>query len=157
MGSSNSDGRTIHAFEGIDNPPRVRAILGLFRNLLGRIRKKLQRGRGADSLGPQIASTIYRFVLIRGFNSLFNPEIAIVMCKDSEMCLSQDVEGMKNGGNVMAVVYLKDIESYNQFKEIQSDDSCRNDALARTATDYLANQAARQLLQQIKDQSLGEV
>jgi hypothetical protein len=150
MGSSNLDGRTIHAFERIDNIPGVRGLWGLLSNLFRRSRAELQRVPGADALGSQIATAISQFVRIRGLDLLFKQETAIVMHKDYEIILTQAVEGMENRASVVAVVHLKDVESYDDFKTIQTDDLSRNTALGHMATDYLANQAARRLIQQIQ-------
>lgn len=123
MGSSNLDGRTIHAFERIDNIPGVRGLWGLL--LFRRSRAELQRVPGADALGSQIATAISQFVRIRGLDSLLEQETAIVMHKNYEIILTQVVEGMENRASVVAVVHLKDVESYDDFKAIQTDDLSR--------------------------------
>jgi hypothetical protein len=100
------------------------------------------------SLTAQIASTVSGFVRIRGLDSLVKSKTAIVMRKNYEISITQDVDGLENRESVAAVVYLKDIESYNGFKNIQSDGLTRNDTLAHMATIHLADQTAKRLLEQ---------
>ena len=101
-----------------------------------------------SSLTAQIASTVSGFVRIRGLDSLLKSETAIVMRKNYEISITQDVNGLENRASVVAAVYLKDIESYSDFKNIQSDGLSRNDALAHMATIHLADQTAKRLLAQ---------
>ena len=101
-----------------------------------------------SSLTAQIASTVSGFVRIRGLDSLLKSETAIVMRKNYEISITQDVDGLENRESVLAVVYLKDIESYNDFKKVHSDDYSRSDALAHMATIHLADQTANRLLEQ---------
>ena len=113
-----------------------------------RSRQEIQKPDGS-SLRAQIALTISGFVRIRGLDSLLKSETAIVMRKDYEISITQDVDGLGNRESVTAVVYLKDIDSYSDFKDIQSDGFSRSDALAQMATVHLANQATKRLLEQV--------
>jgi len=70
------------------------------------------------------------------------------MRKGYEISITQNVDGLENRESVLAVVYLKDVESYNGFKKVHSDYS-RSDALAQVATVHLADQAAKRLLEQV--------
>jgi hypothetical protein len=115
--------------------------------LLSRFFKHSQKPDGS-SLTAQIASTVSGFVRIRGLDSLVKSKTAIVMRKNYEISITQDVDGLENRESVVAVVYLKDIESYNGFKNIQSDVLTRNEALAHMATIHLADQTAKRLLEQ---------
>ena len=111
-------------------------------------RQEVQKPDGS-SLRAQIASTVNGFVRIRGLDSLLKSETAIVMRKDYGISITQDVDGLGNHESVAAVVYLKDIDSYSDFKDIQSDGFSRGDALAQMATVHLANQATKRLLEQV--------
>ena len=101
-----------------------------------------------SSLAAQIASTVSGFVRIRGLDSLVKSKTAIVMRENYEISITQNVDGLENRESVVAVVYLKDIESYSDFKNIQSNGLTRNDALAHMATIHLADQTAKRLLEQ---------
>jgi hypothetical protein len=116
--------------------------------LLRKFFKHSQKPDGS-SLRAQIAWTVSGFVRIRGLDSLLKSETAIVMRKGYEISITQNVDGLENRESVLAVVYLKDIESYNGFKKVHSDDYSRSDALAQMATVHLANQAAKRLLEQV--------
>jgi len=101
-----------------------------------------------SSLTAQIASTVSGFVRIRGLDSLLKSETAIVMRQGYEISITQDVDQLENRESIIAVVYLKDIESYSDFKKVHSDDYSRSDALAHMATIHLADQTANRLLEQ---------
>ena len=117
-------------------------ILGGF--FKGRQKKDLTPSR--SSLRNQVASMVYTYIAIRGLQSLLNPKTAIVMRRNYETFLTQDVASIDNRDSVIAVVYLKDTGYFDQFKTIQSNDSFRGGALAPTELDGLARQIATQLL-----------
>ena len=90
-----------------------------------------------SALRIQVASAIHTFLTIRGLRALLQPGTATVMRKGYETFVTKDGDKIENRESVMAVVYLKDVESYNQFKEIQ------------IALGHLADQVATSLTKQI--------
>jgi len=122
-----------------------------------RARKREVRKLDASSLGVQISSAINAFLSVRGLNSLLKSETAIVMRKEYETFITQAADRIENRETVTAVVYLKGMESYEQFKKIQTDGLLRSSTLGYMATDYLANQVARQLLGQVAGQYEGQM
>lgn len=57
---------------------------------------------------------------------------------------------MRQRNIVKAVAYLKDIESYEEFKHFQSDATLRSGPLGQLTMNQLALQLSRQLLKQIR-------
>jgi hypothetical protein len=76
----------------------------------------------------------------------------MVMHKNFEAFVTQELWDIENRENVLAVIYLKDIECAEQFREIYADDVMRSSTFGRIALDRLADQVTRELLKQ-----LGEV
>ena len=98
------------------------------------------------SLHAQIVSEFDAFMEICGLDWLLNPGTAIVMGKDHHVFLYQNADGSENPDLFRALVYLRDMDGYEEFKVIQSDESLRATALGQITIGFLADQAAKQLL-----------
>jgi hypothetical protein len=97
------------------------------------------------SLKEQVASNIKMFISIRGRDSLLNTETAIVMRKNFETFVTDDVLKIENSESVAAIIYLKDMGCYEQVKTTQADGLLRGSILAPLALNYLAAQVASEL------------
>ena len=111
-----------------------------------------RQSKGKDeAVRVQVAASIQTFLSIRGIRSLLRPETALVMRKGYDTFVAQDVERIENRQNIVAVVYLKDMECYEQVKEIQMDPALRGGALGQISLGHLADQVATQVAKQAAD------
>jgi len=105
-------------------------------------------GKKDDALRIQVSASIQTFLSIRGIRSFLRPETALVMRKGDETFVTSDVDKVENRQNIVALVYLKDVECYEQFKEIQSDPALRGSALGPISLGHLSDQVAIQVAKQ---------
>lgn len=71
------------------------------------------------------------------------------MHKNFEAFVTQELWDIQNRENVLAVIYLKDIESTEQFREIHADNLMRSSSFGRMALDHLIDQVTGELLKQV--------
>jgi hypothetical protein len=108
-------------------------------------------GKKGEALRLQVASSMQTFLSIRGIRSFMRPETALVMRKGYETFVTSDVDKVENRQNIVALVYLKDVECYEQFKEIQTDPVLRGSALGQISLGHLADQVATQVAKQASE------
>jgi nitrogen-specific signal transduction histidine kinase len=99
-----------------------------------------------SSLREQTASDIEMFTAIRGRGSLLKPGTAVVMSHHYQTFVTKDISRIADREGILAVVYIKDVESYEQLRRFQTDD-LRGTAGA-VVLNSLAGQVAKELLRQ---------
>jgi hypothetical protein len=109
------------------------------------VRSKFSRRRKKKdpSLRIKVASAIEIFISIHGYDWLKNGSTAVVLRDDYALFATRDVEGI-NRESVIALVYLKQMDSFQEFKTIQADAHLRATALGQSVLNQLADQVARQ-------------
>lgn len=100
----------------------------------------------ASALRERIAWMMDLMTGVRGYQFLLKPDIAIVLHKDYDVDITNDAFALKDRQNVIGLVYLKDIGCYQEFVTMQNDETLRKGPLGPMTSNYLADQAARQLL-----------
>jgi hypothetical protein len=106
------------------------------------------RGEKPDysSLRSQVFAVITTYVAVRGLYSLLRPEMATAMRKGFETFVTQDVARIENPETILAVVHLKDMQSYDQLREIEVTPSPSKIALSQTALNQLVDQVTKELI-----------
>ena len=120
----------------------------MFRRL---IEWKTQRyaKRNQFALRIQIASMLNTFYAIRGRSIVSNTQTAVVMRRGFETFVTADLLGIENPQSVVAAVCLRDMQSYEEFRRVQSDNLLRGTALGEGMLNQLANEVTDALLKQI--------
>jgi len=129
----------------VTQPGRVR-MLG---RLMGWRAKRFVKPNHS-ALRIQIAAMLHAFFYIRGRSILCNDQTAVVMRRAYETFVTTDPCEIENPQTVIAVVCLKDIESYQEFKRVHSDNLLGVSVFAGPTLHNLADQVTEELLRQIK-------
>ena len=118
------------------------------RKVISHVREFFRRKDHAVSLKLGVASALNVFVAIRGLEALLNSGTAVVMRKGYETLVIQDASAIDNCENVLALVYVKDMECYDRLTIIQTNHLLHRGTLDRTISNDLADEMTRQLLKQ---------
>ena len=114
------------------------------------VRAKFSRHKRKSDpfLRAKVAFAIRTFVQMRRRAFLENNRAAVVMRQDYAPFVVPDVDRMESREGAIAVVYLKDMDGYQEFKTIQTDTYLRGSPLGQTILDHLAEQVTIRLLKQ---------
>lgn len=99
------------------------------------------------SLKTQVVTVIGAYVAIRGLYSLLKPETVIVIRKGFEAFVAQDEARIENPESVMTMVYLKEVECYDELREMEVIQATRvlNQKALRRLADQVATELAKRL------------
>lgn len=123
------------------------------RRMLGRLMGWSAKGfvkPNHSALRIQIAAMLNAFFSIRGRSILCNDQTAVVMRQGYETFVTTDPVEIENPESVIAVVCLKDIEFYQEFKQVHSDHLPGVTVFGGSTLHNLADQVTEELLRQIK-------
>jgi hypothetical protein len=96
------------------------------------------------------AAMLNAFFSIRGRSILCNDQTAVVMRQGYETFVTTDPDEIENPESVIAVVCLKDIEFYQEFKQVHADHLPDVTVFGGSTLHNLADQVTEELLKQIK-------
>lgn len=97
-------------------------------------------------LRERIAWMMNLMISVRGYDYPLNPDTAVVLEPNYEVSLTHKAGRIDAAANVLGLVYLKELAFYEDFKTTQLDQTARRGALGLMSVNYLADQAARRLL-----------
>jgi hypothetical protein len=105
-----------------------------------------------SSVKLRVASALNVFVAIRGLEALLDRTTAIVMCKGYETLVTQDSSALdhRENNNILAVVHVKDMGSYDRLTKIQTNHLIHRGMLDRAISNHLADEVAKQLLKKAR-------
>ena len=118
---------------------------------LSHVGEFFRRKDHALALKLRVASALNVFVSIRGLEALLNRETAVVMRKGYETLVIQDASAIDNRENVLALVYVKDMECYDRLLTIQTNHFLHRRKLDRTISNDLPDEMAKQLLKETEN------
>jgi hypothetical protein len=104
-----------------------------------------------DFLKSQVVVVIGAYVAIRGLYELLKPETVTVIRRGFEAFVTQDGARIENPESVMAMVHLKDVECYDELREMEVIKATR--VLSQKALHRLAEQVASELIKQLDNAS----
>ena len=92
-----------------------------------------------SALRTQITAMLSAFFAIRGRSILSNDETAVVMRRAFETFVTANSREIENPQSVIAMVCLRDIKSYQEFKRVQCE----------LTLNHLAHEVTEELLRQV--------